>query len=360
MFKNAIFFRINADWELPSAVAINEALSLSVFESCGATQRESAGWVEPRGEKHGPLVEAVNGQWIFKLMVESKILPASAVKDKLEERVAKLKEEAGLQRVSSVKKKEMKEALELELLPHCFTKKGATLIWIDPKAKIIAVDAGSIKKADGAISKLIEAFSEINACPNVTVINTTTSPAAAMSNWLTTQEPPAEFSVDRECELKSTDGESAVVRYSRHSLEMKEVVEHIQLLGKVPTKLAMTYKSRLSFILADDLSIKKINILDVAIEDGADKNGDVTSFDADVAIVTGELSMLMPALIEVLGGEFKLGDRESTKAQVADGAMSAVIKAAHANASNDGVEQSAEGFGTDVDLSTKSTTANCA
>jgi recombination associated protein RdgC len=39
----------------------------------------------------------------------------------------------------------------------------------------------------------------------VALLDTQTSPQAAMAHWLKEQEPPAGFSVDRECELKSAD-----------------------------------------------------------------------------------------------------------------------------------------------------------
>ena len=132
-------------------------------------------------------------------------------------------------------------------------------------------------------------------------INTNISPVTAMAEWLTSQEPPQGFSVDRECELKAADESRAVVRYSRHPLDTEEVRQHI-VGGKLPTKLALTWDNRVSLVLTDTLQIKKLTFLEVVFE-GAAAGGKDDGFDADVAIATGELQRLIPDLLEALGGE---------------------------------------------------------
>jgi recombination associated protein RdgC len=54
------------------------------------------------------------------------------------------------------------------------------------------------------------------------------------------------------------------------------------------------------------MALKKIKLLDVALEGpGSTGKGDDNGFDTDVAITTGELSQLIPQLIDALGGELK-------------------------------------------------------
>lgn len=54
----------------------------------------------------------------------------------------------------------------------------------------------------------------------------------------------------RETELKACDESKAVVRYARHPLDIDEVRQHIEH-GKLPTRLAMTWEHRVSFVLAE-------------------------------------------------------------------------------------------------------------
>jgi recombination associated protein RdgC len=70
----------------------------------------------------------------------------------------------------------------------------------------------------------------------------------------------------------------------------------------------MTWNDRVSFVLTEALQIKKLAFLDVVIEGAADSayaDTKDSGFDTDVAIATGELSGLIPDLLEALGGEMQ-------------------------------------------------------
>jgi recombination associated protein RdgC len=200
------------------------------------------------------------------------------------------------------------------LLPRAFPKRSDTLIWLDPQAQLVWVGAGSTKKADSVVTRLIEL---LGGGLKLRLLQTTLSPATAMSLWLSEKEAPAGFTVDRECELKQPDSEKATVRYARHTLDIDEVAEHIKG-GKLPTQLAMTWAGRVSFVLTEALTLKKIQVLDVVMEgagvDAAQSGKENAGFDADVAITTGELRLLMPALIEALGG---VHERQATPGEAA-------------------------------------------
>lgn len=297
MFKNALVFRI-AQWDRPSVTDIEERLAGARFTECGASQPESSGWVEPRGEKHGALVETVGGQMILKLCTETKAVPASAVKSRLEEQLDKIEQETG-RRPKGKRAKELKEEIVRELLPRAFPKRGATLVWIAPAANLVVIDAASIKKADGIVSRLVEL---LGGGLSLSFLQTEVSPSVAMSGWLKSKEAPAGFTIDRDCELKQPDSEKATVRYARHTLDIDEVGQHIEQ-GKVPTQLAMTWDSRVSFVLTESMAIKKIKLLDVVLEGASSATRDDGGFDADIALMTGELGKLIPDLVDALGGE---------------------------------------------------------
>ncbi len=305
MFKAVSFFRIAKDFILPPLDALEEALQATRFTPCGATQAESSGWVPPRGNKSTVLAESVGPQLILRLCTERRPLPASAVKDAVEQRIEKYKQETGHERVGARIKKEFKEEAILDLLPRAFTKRSSTTLWVDPVNKFLVVDAGSLTGADKVVSQLLEALSTIpgsGAGLMARPVQTTVSAAIAMAHWLASREAPVGFTIDRDCELKMPDDQKSTVRYSRHTLEIDEVAEHIAA-GKVPTQLAMTWNDRVSFVLTDMTQIRKLKLLDVVLDGVQDKGKDDDGFDADAAIVTGELSALIPDLLEALGGE---------------------------------------------------------
>ncbi len=305
MFKNVMVYAINPAWA-QSLASMEGALDKARFAECGLSEEKSIGWTEPRGEPHGPMVETVAGQFILKLMIEARVLPGSVISRKAKNRVAQIEASTG-RKPGKKETRDIKDDLRRELMPQAFTKQSTVAVWIDPAAKRLVIDASSTARADEVVAMLVKCLEGFT----VTLINTTTSPAVAMAQWLTTQEAPAGFSVDRECELKAADESKAVVRYSRHPLDIKEVQAHIES-GKQPTRVAMTWNSRVSFVLTEAMLIKKVAFLDVVLE-GASGGSSVggkgkdDGFDADALIATAELSQLIPDLLAALDGEVVQG-----------------------------------------------------
>ncbi len=296
MFKNLTVYRVGPEWQATLA-QIEEALAAARFSECGATQPQSLGWVAPRGTEHGPLVEAVGGQWLMMLMLERKALPSAVVKRRTDELTQQVEQASG-RKPGKKQTKELKEQATLELLPMAFTKRSTLKVWIDAKQRLLMVDASSPARAGEVVTQLIKSLDGLTLTP----LQTTESASVAMSDWLLTGEPPAAFSVDRECELKSEDEMKSVVRYARHPLDIDEVRQHIST-GKRPTRLALTWQGRVSFVLTETGQIKKIDFLDVVFEGRVRTDKADDAFDADAAIATGELVQLIPDLIDALGGE---------------------------------------------------------
>ncbi|MFP5405629.1 MAG: recombination-associated protein RdgC [Gammaproteobacteria bacterium] len=294
MFKSVIVYRIAPGWVPPSIAALEEGLGRGRFAPCGATEARSAGWIEPRGREHASLLESVGSHLIFSLRSETRAVPASVVKSALEERLRRTEDETGA-RPRGKRRKELKEEVVIDLLPRAFSKYSTTWLWLDPQAGMLVAGAGSATRADEAVAALRETFRGIGDELAVQPVKTALSPSVAMSNWLSCREAPAGFTIDRECELKQgvaaagaaaseaatiRDGPpagsrpeaNAVVRYARHNLDIDEIVAHIEQ-GKLASRLAMTWRDRVSFVLDAQMTLKKIEILDVALEDGARGSG---------------------------------------------------------------------------------------
>jgi recombination associated protein RdgC len=246
---------------------------------------------------------------ILNLCVERRVVPASAVNEAVAVMIERYRQETGRERVSAKIKKEFKEEAIQTLLPRAFTKKATTTVWIDPVGHFLVVDSASLAGADKTVSHLVEALSEVaddlgmpRAGVQARPVQTNMSAGASMARWLASREAPVSFTVDRDCELKMPDDQKSTVRYQRHTLEINEVADHIAS-GKVPTKLAMTWNDRVSFVLGDMLQVGKIKMLDVVLDGVQERGKDDDGFDTDVAIITGELSALIPDLLDALGGE---------------------------------------------------------
>jgi recombination associated protein RdgC len=222
----------------------------------------SRGWVAPR--KDGALIYSSNNQWLIALAVEQRLLPSSVINDETKERAEQITEQQGYA-PGRKQMKEIKERIVEELMPRAFTKKRTTFIWIDPKNGWFCVDAGSPAKAEEVIEHLRHCLDEFPLKP----LHTQLSPQSAMADWLAGGDAPAGFTVDRDCELKAMGDEKSAVRYVRHPLGDEvgaEIKSHLAA-GKLPTRLALTWDERISFVLTEKLEIKRLAFLDMLKEE---------------------------------------------------------------------------------------------
>ncbi len=298
-----MLYRLAGAWPA-SAAQLEEALAREPFAECGATQQKSSGWVPPRGQEHGALVEAVDGQWIARLAIETKAVPGEAVRRKVQQAVDHIVQTSG-RKPGKKELRDLRDDALLALLPQAFARRTQVTAWINPQTRLLALDAGSQGKADEVIASLVRVAGRDF---TIALLQTQQSPQAAMTAWLAAPSPdewPAGLHVERECELKGSGEEPAVVKFSRHELVTDEVRQHIAE-GKLPTRLALSWQGRVGFALTQALQLKKIAFLEGVFEEKTSASAD-ERFDADVALATGELAGLITDLVAALGGEAEPG-----------------------------------------------------
>jgi recombination associated protein RdgC len=171
-------------------------------------------------------------------------------------------------------------------------------VWLDPVNGILALDTSSLSVADDILTALVKLLDGFVAEP----LNTATSPTVAMATWLAEQTAPAGFDIGKECELESADESRAKVRYSHHQLLTDEVREHIAS-GKKPTQLALQWYDRVSFVLTDNLQLKKLAFEDSVVEQAKAQGQRADDFDGNVLMATAELGPLIGDLVLALGGD---------------------------------------------------------
>ena len=175
--------------------------------------------------------------------------------------------------------------------------------WIDPINGWLVVDAASQSKAEDMLEQLRHTLDSFP----LTLLRTELSPTSAMADWLAGGEAPDGFTIDQDCELRSVAEDKAAVRYARHPLEGDDVKGHLEA-GKLPTRLALTFDDRISFVLTENGALKRIDFLDV-IRDQV-KAGDLDAealFNAELALMAGEFERLLSSVTEALGGELNRG-----------------------------------------------------
>ncbi len=292
-FKNLQIYRLpqNLSFDLET---LETSLSGQPLRPCGNSEMQCTGWVPPRNG--GAFVHAVNRQWLLALGVEQRLLPTSIVRRVADER-AKAIEEAEGRRVGRRELRDLREATASELMPRAFVARRTIYGWVDPLNGWLVIDAASPAKAEVFLEQLRKSAEGFPAG----LLKTTTSPSAAMTGWVAEGEAPSGFSIDQDIELRSA--ENAVIRYARHSLEGKEIGQHIAD-GKVVTRLGLTWNERISFLLDEKLQVKRLEFLDLIKEEAENQSDNEDErFDLDFTLMSGELAQLLADLVSALGGE---------------------------------------------------------
>ena len=300
LLKNLVIYRLGKLWKI-EADDFEKKLARHALQPCGSFEMESRGWVPPQGEDR--FVYSQQRHWLLTLGVEHKLLPSSVIRQFAKERATQI----AAQQAWPVGRKQMRDIRDqvtTELLPRALSRRSTTRAWIDVQGRWLVVDAA----ADKAAEEFLEALRRVEDDFPCKRLDTQRSPGAAMTRWLAAGDAPLDFSIDQDLELLAPDASKATVRYARHPLEGKDIRDHIAA-GKSVTRLGLTWKNRVSFVLTDKLHVKRISFLDIRDEDaGGEPQDEEEKFDIDFALMTGELSLLLADLVKALDGEKAAGE----------------------------------------------------
>lgn len=296
-FKNLCLYRLTKPFDL-SAEALDEKLSERAFRPIGKLELAFTGWAEPLGEAANQLAHSSGGCVMICTRKEEKILPAAAVRELLDARAQEI-EDKEARKVRGKEKQRLKDEVLLDMMPRAFSKNSRNYAYIDSKNGWMIVDSANFNKAEELISLLRETLGSFPVVP-VTVAS---APNTIMTDWLTKNTSPADISIDDEVELRDPEQDGGIVKIRRQNLGSDEIGVHLEA-GKLVTQLALTFDDRMSFVLNEQLQVKRIRVTDTVLEEAEDTAAETAAeqFDADFALMSLEFSRFIPRLLEVFGG----------------------------------------------------------
>jgi recombination associated protein RdgC len=296
-FRNLTLFRFSP------AVAddlkrLDEALGEHRLRPCGPLEMFTKGFVPPVGRgDEAPLTHAVKHCTWLTVGGEDKLLPAAVVNDELQRKVRKIAEEEG-RKVGGRERKRLKEDLLTELLPRAFVRSSRMSAYVDTRHGWLVLDTSSRKSAENALSQIREALGSFPAVP----LAPEEGPRVLMTDWLANGELPAGLALGDECELRDpATATGAIAKCRRQDLDADEVKEHLRN-GKQVFQLGLVFDDRISFVLGEDLIVRKLKFLDVVMDELGDSFEDAQAeADAGFALLTLELERLLSKLEEWFG-----------------------------------------------------------
>ena len=268
-FKNIRTFKLSSN--LPECLTTDrdefeQMLEDRAHAPVGQLESRSIGWTTAN-DVTDLFAHWVEDVCLLRLRVESKVIPAAAVKKALEERCRQVERQQGF-RPGRKQTKEIKYNVIDELSAKALTTYRHTQVLIDVANKLLLVDASSSTRCDEVLGLLVRT---VDPFP-VESVQVVRSPATVMTNWLLADEADPPFVIEQEIKFVNPSQSKAAVAYKDVSVDPEDVKTHVQT-GRQCVRLGLTYNDRLSFVLTDDLTIKSVKPLDVLREyRGADLN----------------------------------------------------------------------------------------
>lgn len=298
-FKHLHLYRL---YDGPSIDAgqLETALSEQAFRPLGGAEARRIGWTTPAGRAGVQYLHELQGQRLMTALRQERILPASVVKEEVEERSEAIETQEG-RKLRRQEKQEIKEQVYEELLPRAFVRSQKTDLWWDTRRGLIAINTSSRKRAEELLDLLRETLGSLK----VTPLAAQTLPIRAMTTWLTDPgSRPSDMVMGDQVELKAK-GDDGVLRAKQVDLDSDDIqrlLEH----DRQASKLALGIEGRLRFVLHDDLAVKSLSFDDALVEEAnQSEDGDdaLVRLETDFLLMTQALGDAVDRLLDWLGGE---------------------------------------------------------
>ena len=291
-FKNIFVFAFTRPFTTTNEELI-DALTEHTFMPLGSTEMNRMGWSNSLGKGSAITTES-SGNILFCARKEEKILPAPYVKECVDEQIEALESEQS--RTATKKEREQfKEDVIFNMLPRAFSRTVDTHAYINTKENIIVVNTSSRVKAEDVLALLRKTLGTLP----VTSISPEQSSDELMTEWVNSATTPNAFNGElfkagSEVYLSSLGDCSEVVSIKNMDLNCDEFRFHLEN-DMLVTKIALEFDDAMSFMLHDDLSIKRIKFADVIQEqnDDIDKEDVQGKLTADFTLMAGELNRMI-------------------------------------------------------------------
>ncbi|MGB3393211.1 MAG: recombination-associated protein RdgC [Stenotrophomonas sp.] len=292
--KNVVFFRF------PRAVDFSEVdklLPLDVLQPVGPLEMASRGFISPFGrEEKAQLSHRIGDALWLTIGTDEKILPGAVINDKLALKLEEVERNEG-RKPGGRERKRLKDDLLHELMAHAFIKHSRTDAFLDLRHGFVAVDTSSRRTGENVMSDIRGLLGSFPALP----LNAEVAPRSILTSWIAGEPLPEGLSLGEEAELRDPVEGGAKVHCTDQELRCDEIDRHLES-GKQVTRLALVFEDNLSFVLGDDLVVRKLKFLDGAIDqlEHIDEEGHRAELDARFALISGELRRLFLLLEQAL------------------------------------------------------------
>jgi recombination associated protein RdgC len=299
-FRNLTLFRFPTTLKLSR---LESHLADCALKPAGPLELSSRGFVSPFGRDGETLMHKVGDCVWLTVGGEERLLPSSVVNEEAAKKIAKAEHREG-RKLGSRARRKIKEDIIHDLLPRAFVRPVRTDAYLDLQHGFIAVDTSSRKNAEEVVAEVRRALGSFPSLP----LNSEVSPRSVLTGWIAGEKLPKGVALGDECELRDPADRGAIVKCQRQELQGEEIAKHLES-GKQAARLALGFDDHVSFVLGEDLVVRKLKFLDGAVDEleNTERESVAAELDARFALMSAELKRVFAMLEKA----FKLSRAEA-------------------------------------------------
>lgn len=191
----------------------------------------------------------------------------------------------------------LREEIIQTLLPKAFIRPSRFLGYLDLKNGWLLIDSVSKRIVDAYVGLLRETLPDFSALP----LDPQESPRAVMTQWLRA-DLPKNVNFGDECEFQDPENTRATIRCKSQIIDSKEIKAHL-VKGNQLSKLSLFMEDKVSFLLSEDLTVRKLRLLDIIIDELEKDRADNIEQELDARFAL--LSLTMQPVLDWIERSFK-------------------------------------------------------
>lgn len=293
-FNNLVVYQFNSPFER-TLEELELALEEQRLKPCPPHARQSQGFVPPLEVAQGRIY-SLHGCHLLVVAKEIRLLPASIIQAVLEEKMNafELSRNRPMRRAESL---QLKEEIEFDLLPKAFTLQKREWLYVDTAKQWLVINSANANKAGETITFLTKTLGSLDASP----LSLETDLSTLFAEWL--QKPdslPEGLTLGKNCLL--VNGQEDKSQYTCKDIEQNsEELATLIAQGYVVSSLELAWQERVQLVLTDKFQLKRLKCIDYLADAFTENNkldGELAQWDANFALMTGEIRALLTFLIE--------------------------------------------------------------
>ncbi|WP_277810641.1 recombination-associated protein RdgC [Chromohalobacter canadensis] len=300
-FKNIHLYRLHGDAAAAGIAleTLEAALAEHTHRPVSSSEARRLGWYPPAGRHGQQLVHEIQGHRLLTLLRQERLLPASVIREEVEERAAE-REAAEGHPLPRRDRQAIKEQVIKEFLPRAFTRTQRIDVWWDTERALIAVNAASRTRAEDVLDLLRQSLGSLQ----VTPLAVRQLPSRTMTDWVQHPESrPSWLRIGEKAVLEDPgdDGKWSASGVDIDADDTQSVLES----GRQVTRLQIEIDERVTAMLHDDLTLKSLRFADALLDEASQVEDDdpIMRLEGDFVLMAGALRECIEQLIDGLGGE---------------------------------------------------------